>query len=193
VRFRVLGAAAAAVLAVAGLAGCHANVGTAAWVDGQRISDSDVSQYITPQSQPVTGQNGSISPRSFVLAELINERLGFKILQAIPSVSSVTSQQLDAQLQKDLAGKSVKSAAEGLGLKGYTTDFYQIVLRVQEIARVVSSQQQSGADLQKIFKDIHFPVTVGPRYGTWDKKNLTLNGTIPIPNYLSVAPGGPAS
>lgn len=192
-RFRLLGAAVAVVLAVAGLAGCRANVGTAAWVDGQRISDSDVSQYLTPKAQPVSGQNGQLSPRSFVLAELINERLGFRILQAIPGVSSVTSSQLDAQLQRDLAGKSVKSEAESLGLHGYTIDFYKIVLRVQEIASVVSRQQQTGVNLRKIFNGLDFPVTVSARYGTWDKKNLSFDGTVPNPTYLSVQPGGPAN
>jgi hypothetical protein len=193
VKVRTLGAVLAAVLAVAGLAGCQTNVGTAAVVDGHRITDSDVSQYLTPKAQPVSGQSGSISPRTFVLSELINERLGFKLLQAIPSVSSVTSEQLDAKLQQDLAGKSVKSAAESLGLHGYTNDFYQIVLRVRELASVVSSQQQKGVDLQKVFNELHFPVTVSPRYGTWNSKNFTLDGTIPKPPYLSVQPGGAAS
>ena len=37
----------AAALVSIGLAGCRTNVGTAASVDGKRISDSDVTSYVT--------------------------------------------------------------------------------------------------------------------------------------------------
>jgi hypothetical protein len=195
VRPRTLVAAAAAVLAVTGLTGCRTNVGTAAVVDGHRITDSDVSQYLTPDSQPVserlsTGATRQVSPRSFVLAQLINERLGFRILAKIPQVSSMTSQQLDAKLDQDIAGRSVKSVAEGLGLKGYPTSFYRIVLRVQELSSVISSAAQSGADLRKIISTLDFPVSISPRYGKWDKATLAFDSSTVIPSYLTVQPGG---
>jgi hypothetical protein len=184
---------------MAGLSGCRTNVGTAATVDGHRITESDVNAYLTPKSQPVTQGSGSggttrqIAPRSFVLAQLINERLGFKILEKIPAISSLTSAQVDAKLKQDIAGRTVKSVAEGLGLKGYTTSFYKIVLRVQEISSVLSNAQQNGGvDLSKIVTTLHFPVTISARYGKWDKATLALDANTLVPSYLTVQPGSAA-
>lgn len=184
----------AAVLALAGLAGCRTNVGTAATVDGHRISETDVQNYITPQSQPVSEQGGNgatvqISPRSFVLAQLINERLGFKIVKQVPGLKSLTSEQLDAQLERDIGNRTATQVAEGLGLKGYTEAFYRVVLRVQELSGLLQTAQQNGADLRSIFTSLVFPVTVSPRYGQWDKTQMTLNSGTAIPSYLTVLPG----
>jgi hypothetical protein len=194
VRLRTLGAAAVAVLALAGLAGCRTNVGTAATVDGHRITESDVNDYLTPQAQPVTQQTNTggtvqVSPRSFVLAQLINERLGFRIVEEVPGLASLTSAQLDARLDRDLGDQTVTSVAESLGLKGYTEAFYRIVLRVQELSRALQDQAQKGVDIRRILTTLTFPVTVSPRYGTWDKAGLSLRGTIGIPSYLTVQPG----
>lgn len=194
-RVRYLGAAAAAVLALAGLAGCKSNVGQAAVINGQRISESDVSQYLTPDAQPVNeqDQNGAsvqVSPRSFVLSQLINEQLGFAILHAVPAVSSVTPQQIDSQLHNDLNGKSPRQVAESLGLHGYTDAFYHIVLRVQEISSVL--RQQSGTAVNKAISTIHFRVSVSPRYGRWDNKQLRFTAGGTVPGYLDVKSGTPA-
>src|SRR4051794_10501963 len=191
-------AALAAVLAVTGLAGCKTNVGTAAVIDGHRVTESDVNQYLTPDAQPVSEQSSGggtvqISPRSFVVAQLINEKLGFKILQAIPSVSKVTEAQLDAQLQNDLAGKSVTTVAEQLGLRGYTDAFYRIVLRIQEVSGVLRNAQSNGVDVSAAFAKIKFPVTVSPRYGRWDPKGLQFSSGATVPGYLDVQPGATAA
>lgn len=182
------------MLALGGLTACRTNVGTAAVIDGHRVTESDVNQYLTPVAQPVTEQNqtgGSVqvSPRSFVVAQLINERLGFKILGAIPSVSHLTSAQLDAQLQSQLAGKSVDQAAQTLGLHGYTTDFYKIVLRVQEIGSVLRNAQANGVDIGKAISSVTFPVSVSPRYGRWDSRQLQFDSGATVPGYLDVQPG----
>jgi hypothetical protein len=195
VRVRTLGAAAAAVLALAGLAGCRTNIGTAAVIDGHKVTESDVSHYLTPNAQPVseqdqTGTSQQISPRSFVVSQLINERLGFAILQAVPAVSNVTPAQIDSQLQSDLAGKTPREVAESLGLHGYTDDFYQIVLRVQEISGVL--RQQDSTAVQKAISTIHFPVTVAPRFGRWDGKQLRFSSGATVPGYLDLKSGAPA-
>ena len=43
--------------------------------------------YVVPQS---TGGSITVSPRSFVVAELINQKFYFKVIGAIPSVSKLT-------------------------------------------------------------------------------------------------------
>lgn len=196
-RVRYVGAVAAAVLAVTGLAGCKNNVGTAAVIDGHRVTESDVSGYLTQKAQPVierdaNGSTVSISPRSFVVSELINQKLYFKVIGAIPSVSKLTETQLDSQLQSDLQGKSVTQVAESLGLHGYTEDFYKIVLRAQEEVLVLRSAQSNGVDVSAAIHKVDFPVTVSPRYGTWDQKRLEFSAGGRVPSYLDVQPGNGA-
>ena len=191
-RVRTLGVAAAALLALAGLAGCKTNIGQAAVIDGHRVSESDVSHYLTPDAQPVSeqqqdGTSVQISARSFVVSQLINERLAFAILQAVPAVSNVTPAQIDAQLQSDLAGKTPREVAETLGLHGYTDAFYHVVLRVQEISGVL--RQQSSVAVQKALSTVHFPVSVSPRYGSWDGKQLRFTSGVTLPSYLDVQSG----
>ena len=43
---------AVAAVAVLGLTGCDSKIGTAAVVGGHRVSDSDVSQYLTVKAKP---------------------------------------------------------------------------------------------------------------------------------------------
>lgn len=197
-RVRYVGAAAAAVLALTGLAGCKNNIGTAAVIDGHRITESDVSHYLTVNAQPVierdaNGNTVSISPRSFVVNELINQKLYFKVIGEIPSVSKLTETQLDAQLQSDLQGKSVTQVAESLGLHGFAESFYKIVLRAQEEVLVLRSAQSNGVDVSTAIRKVDFPVTVSPRYGTWDEKSLQLTAGSRLPSYLDLQPGNGAA
>lgn len=193
-KVRVLGAAAAALLVMTGLTGCRTNVGTAAVVDGHRITESDVGAYITATSQPIkenagNGTSQQVSPRSFVLAQLLNEQLGFTLLKQIPSTKTLTPAQLDVRLTHDLGNRTEKSVAESFGLKGYAPSFDHIVLRVQEIRNVIGTAQQQGLNLQNVFSKLHFPVSVNPRYGKWDPKTFTLITSTVIPSYLTVQPG----
>jgi hypothetical protein len=194
VKFRRTSAVVVAALAVSGLAGCKTNVGTAAVVDGHRITESDVNDFVLPTSQPVQQQASSgaasftIAPRSFVLNELIYDQLGLKLLRLIPEYAHFTSAQLDARLAADLAGETPKKAAEGLGLKGYPSRFYRIVLRVQELQKLIQSAVQAGADLTTAIRGLRFPVSVNPRYGSWDKKHLVFKTAPPVPSYLDVRP-----
>jgi hypothetical protein len=185
---------AAAVLALAGLSGCKTNIGTAAVIDGDRVTESDVSQYLTADAQPVVQQNSAgtstqVSPRSFVLNTLINERLGFKLLRAIPSVSDTTEAQLDARLQADLEGKTPGQVVDQIGLHGYTDDFARLYLRVREL--IILVQGQPRADVQRAFEQMKFPVSVAPRYGEWNAQRLVFEAGARVPGYLDVQSGVP--
>lgn len=183
----------AAVLAVAGLAGCKTNVGTAATIDGHRVTESDVNDYVSPtakavQEQTSTGSVITIPPRSFVVSELINEQLGLVIARHIPRFAKFSSAQLDARMTATLAGKTPTAEAESLGLKGYPESFYRIVLRVRELGNLLQEQAQAGTDVNKILTSLDFPVSVNPRYGSWDTKNFAFDSSPAVPSYLSVAP-----
>jgi hypothetical protein len=185
VRLRTIGAAAAAVLAIGGLAGCKTNVGTAAVIDGHRVTESDVNQYLTANAQPIAQQDGTqLSPRSFVVTTLINQRLGFALLKVIPSISNTTEAQLDARLQRDLEGKSPAEVADQIGLHGYTADFARLYLQVREL--IILVQQQPPNVRQDAFDKIDFDVSVSPRYGQWDNKQFSFQPGPRTPAYLDV-------
>jgi hypothetical protein len=191
VRLRILTVALASTLAVAGLAGCRTNVGTAATVDGHRISETSVNNYVTVRAQPVTLQNADqstsqVSPKSFVVQELIGNQLLLKILAHLKGAP--TPAKIDAELDSERKGKTYTQEGESLGLKGFTDDFYKIVLRVQLLQQGLQSLEQSGTDLDSVVKKLHFPVSVSPRYGTWSAKTLGFTGTMPVPSYLKVQP-----
>jgi hypothetical protein len=196
VRVRYLGAALAAVLALTGLAGCKTNIGTAAVIDGHRVTESDVSHYLTADAQPVVQQDPNtrattrVSPRSFVVSWLINAQLYRKVMSVIPSVSNVTEAQLDSQLQDDLAGESVTHFAESHGLHGFTDAFYQVVLHTQEVIVVLQNARSNGVDVGAAFNKLNFPVSVSPRYGSWDGKQFLFTSGAALPGYLDVQPGG---
>lgn len=182
---------------MAGLAGCKTNVGTAAVVDGHRITETDVNQYLTANAQPIaqqdpnTGATTEVSPRSFVVSTLINERLGFDLLKVIPSISGTTEGQLDAQLQADLQGKTPGQVAEQIGLHGYTEDFAKLYLRVREL--IILVQQQPQTVRQDAFQKVHFDASVSPRYGTWDNKQFTFDAGARVPGYLDPQSAAPAA
>jgi hypothetical protein len=183
----------AAVLAVAGLAGCKTNVGTAAMIDGHRITESDVNDYVSPEAQPVQEQSSTgtviaVPPRSFVISELINEQLGLDLVRHVARFEGFTSAQLDARVTATLAGKTPTAEAESLGLKGFPERFYRVVLRVRELGNLLQQQSQAGTDVNKILTSLDFPVSVNPRYGSWDKKTYSFNASPSVPSYLSVAP-----
>lgn len=193
-RVRSVGAAAVVVLALAGLSGCKTNIGTAAVIDGDRVTESDVSQYLTADAQPVVQQDSQgvttqVAPRSFVLNTLINERLGFKLLRAIPAVSGTTEAQLEARLQADLDGKTPAQVVDQIGLHGYSADFAKLYLRVRELIILVQGQPQ--AEVQQAFEQMTFPVSVAPRYGKWNTERLVFEPGARVPGYLEVQSGAP--
>jgi hypothetical protein len=189
VKLRILTVAIASVLAVAGLAGCRTNVGTAAVIDGHRVTESDVNDYVTPNAKPVTLTNSDqstsqVSPKSFVVQELVGDKLLLKLLGSLPKAPSRAA--IDAELQTERKGKTYTQEAEALGLKGYTEGFYKIVLRVQLLQTGLQQVEQSGVDLNSAIAKLHFPVKVSARYGTWDAKTLGFSGNPVVPSYLKV-------
>lgn len=172
---RSVAVAAALVLGVSGLTACRTNVGSAATIDGHRVSESDVADYLTSSAQPLKSSDGtqSVAPKPFVVDILIRQRLYRKILQASPT-GAPTSGQLTTLRRQYLAGSSTKATVERLGVKGYRPSFDSAIVDVQVLASLLNQEQQQGADLSAVLKKLRFPVSVNPRYGKWDTKNLRL-------------------
>jgi hypothetical protein len=195
----MLSAAAAAVLAAASLSGCRTNVGMAATVDGHRISETDVNQFITAKAKPVQEQDSggasiTIAPRPFVLETLIDVRLLAKLLAGTPN-GKPTESQIATATAKGLNGSTPRKVAEGAGLHGYTAAFYEQWVRSRVLGTVLNNEVQQGLDVRKVIAKVPFPVSVNPRYGTWDKTNLHLasDATAGLPGFVKLQPSSTTS
>jgi hypothetical protein len=203
VKMRIVAVAAAGTLAVSGLAGCRTNVGTAATVDGRRISESTVSSYLTPEGPDKSAsQNGqAVSARSQILQVLVQEKVFEKTLesiranQSLPTESQLTAlhdQAASVLLQTNLTGGALdKALRQGLPRSGIKASFAKSYLRVQELefAIIKAKRLSRLPELLALIKKAHVAVSVSPRYGTWDTKNLAVNAKGSIPSYLSIQPG----
>jgi hypothetical protein len=194
VRLRTLSAAIAATLVVAGLAGCRTNVGNAATVDGHPISESQVNAYLTPQAQPVAlqtsaGSTVQVAPRSYVLENLIDDRLLVALLRLTPggipsasNIAKITSQGLN--------GKSPAQVARTAKIIGFTPSFYQLWVHNRVLGLVLNDYANRGVNVSALAKKLRFPVSVSPRYGAWDAKNLSLSSgaSAGLPSFLELQP-----
>lgn len=203
-RLRTLSAGLAAVLAVAGLAGCRTNVGTAATVGGHRITESDVNGFITPKGVNAAiaanaRQSGQIvSPRSQVLQYLIQEQVFERTLDSIGKVptagqlAGLHDQAASALLQTQLTGAALdRTLRKNLPGSGVSAKFAATFMRVQELEYAIISSRQltQPSQLFALIKKAHVSVHVSPRYGTWNPAELGLDGKVPVPSYLTVQPG----
>ena len=200
-RVRSLTAAAAATLALTALAGCRSNVGNAATVNGERISDTTVSQYVTRRAKSVTlssssGSGVEVSPKAFVLQTLVYTRL-LKALVEVGPNGGPTKGQLAAIAAQTRGGKSAEAFATSQGITGYTSAFDRQLVQRQTYAAVLQSYQQQGVDLPTLLKKARIKVSVSPRYGKWDDKALSLDGSsgagVPAFVKLQPTPSGVAS
>jgi hypothetical protein len=205
VRLRTLGAVVAAVLALAGLAGCRTNVGTAASVTGHRITESDVNDYVRPSGPDPAfvkqvEQSGQklLPPRTFVLHFLIQEQVFQQTLESLhkmPSEARLASSHDAAAsfiFQTQLSGTDLDAAIkDGLPKSGVTSEFSSVYIRAAELEYTLIKAENvtSPAQLSSLVKRAGITVSVSPRYGSWDSANLSLQGQVPVPDYLTVQPG----
>jgi hypothetical protein len=173
--------AAVAGATVLGLTGCDSKIGTAAVVGHDHIKDSDVSQYLTANAKPfsVQSQSGApqtIVPRSYVLTALIREELFSKALaktsDGIPSDSVVASAE-----QQLTQGASKAQQEKQYTQYGFTGSFAALDLRDSALEGLLAQRVGATTDAGPIFKaieDLHLPVSVSGRYGSWDESSLSL-------------------
>lgn len=194
----MLGAAAVAVLAAATLSACRTNVGNAATIDGHRVSESDVGSYLTPKAQAVAEQDSSggslnVPARSFVLETIIVDRLLARIVDALPG-DPPTKGALAKIRQQGLAGSSESAVAKKSGVIGFTAAFNTVWVHSKILNTVLgNAQQQGGIDVRTLAAKTRFPVSVNPRYGTWDRATFSLlsGSDAGLPDFLKLQPSHP--
>lgn len=199
VKLRKTSAVVVAALAVAGLAGCKTNVGTAATVNGSRITESDVNDFVTPTGSQNGGQ--TVPPRTLVLEFLVQEKVFENTLRALSKTHQLPSEGVLASyhdaaasvlFQTSLTGKELDAAiAKGLPKSGVRASFAKTYLRASELEYAIIKGQKLNQlpDLVAVVKKAGVHVSVAPRYGTWRPASLSIDGKVPTPAYLSVAPG----
>lgn len=204
-RLRILTTALAATLAVAGLAGCRTNVGVAARVGGERITESDVNGYVTPTGVPASvaaqqkaASQTAPSPRSQALQYLIQEKIFKQTLAYVgvrPTAGELAAahdpaaQLLLSQVQ--LTGAALDNALrKQVPNAGLRPKFVATFLRVQELEYILIQKRQLKqlSELLALVKKAKITVSVSQRYGTWSPSSLSLDGKPVIPSYLSVQP-----
>lgn len=202
---KFLAAIGAAVLAVVGLTGCHTNIGTAAWVNTHRITESAVNTYVSPAGisqkalSQAKSQGGSIPPpRTFVLQFLVQEQVFAQTLQhfKIPYTEGGLAATHDAAasllLNTQLAGSNLDAIIDKqLPSSGVRRSFRDVFLRVLELEyRVVKSKHLTQfSQLPPLVKQAKVSVWVSPRYGSWHWNSLSISGNT-VPSYLSLHSAG---
>lgn len=188
-------AVAAAALAVVGVSACSTKVGAAAFVDGQRISETEVAHYFTATAEPAQTQDSSgnvvsTAPRAFVLSAIINIKIYDEVL-ATPPARKPTAGQISAAEAQSLGTTTLAAAEASYVQHGYEAKVVPLLLQEQALQTIIQNQVSAGVDVQAIVKKLPFKVTVNPRYGTWDKANLELNtsATAGLPSFLTITKG----
>jgi hypothetical protein len=184
-----------AALVAVPLAGCSSsNVGQAASVNGQRISESDVNRYVTPQAKPVsiTDQSGAstlVSPRTFVVEILVYNRLLRDLLAKTPG-GAPNAGELAQRERTVLAGKTAKAVARSQGVTGYSAAFNRELLRRLAFGAALSDRQKRGADVNKLAQKLDVRVSLSPRYGRWDAKTLSIDTRqdAGVPSFVTLQP-----
>jgi hypothetical protein len=198
----VVGMTAVTALAMGGLTACDSKVGQAAIVGGHRISESDLSMYVSPagpapsvvSAAAKAGQQ--VFPKTEVVQILIQQQLFERTLAkngGVPTNSQLASlhdQAAATFLGTQLTGAALDSYLKSAqGAYGYGANYAQALLRTIELeaALAVKVKAKSLTDLAAAVNKLSIKVQVNPRYGTWDPKNLTLGGpTSNIPSFLKL-------
>lgn len=200
---RTIAAAAAATLALGGLAACRSNVGTAATVGGYRITESKVETFLTPTGADPSAvaaakAQGQVSaPRSQVLQVLVQQQLFERTLTAnggIPAAGVLqASHDKAAQvlLQTSVTGDALdRSLTTGLKRSGIRSSFGRTYLRSLELEYTLITRKHLTQlpQLVALIDKVRAPVSISPRYGTWDAKSLGVDSSHGVPGFVSLQP-----
>lgn len=189
VKLRTLAVLTALALGCLGLTGCDSKAGTAAVVNGSRISESDLASYLTPDAKPISvtnsdGSTASVPARIFVLQYLIRNKL-FPLILARTG-SPVSESQLAAGRSSAIGGdeQSLLNQISAVGLK---PKFEEVLLRDRELGDLVTKKLTTQQQVTDALAKIKNLVSVSPRYGSWDEASLSLTdlSTKQLPSVLS--------
>jgi hypothetical protein len=179
VRTRWLVAAALCALGALTLAGCDSKIGTAAEVNGSRISESDVSRYLDPAAGDAS------QARSTALQYQIEQKVltvALRNKNAMPSDAELAKehdQALSGLFNGQLSGNQATTALQNvLKQNGLKASFGEVIIRTVELEQgylTALHADQAQQAIAEIVKE-KIPVSVNPRYGSWDTSKFSFTG-----------------
>jgi hypothetical protein len=176
------------VLAVAGigLTACDSKAGSAAVVNGSKISETTVNNYLTANAQAVTSSDGSSTPaRQFVLT-VITRNAVFKRLLA--AAGGAPSDQDLAKAKATALTVSDDELAANVTKSGFSANFTNEYILQVELQQIAGTRFSSAAALSSAITKSNLNVTISPRYGAWDASTLSVVslGKKQLPNMLTL-------
>jgi hypothetical protein len=163
----------AIVVAGVGLSACgDSKVGSAAVVNGDKISESDLSSYISRNASPIANSDGtSTNPSDLVLTELIQNKIITDLWEqngGVPSQADLNKVESQA-----LQGQSHSDALTSITNAGLEPKYLDLALNTVEM-NVLLTQKYSQAQLTSLLAKTPQNISVSARYGSWDHTNLVL-------------------
>ena len=195
-RLRTLSAVGAMVLIAASLTSCRTNVGVAARIDGQKVTESQVGDYLTAKARANPTSQGvqtAIPARSFVVEVLIDVPLYTKLYE-VSAHRTPSAGDLSRAEATVLQGGNLHSVVTKAGFTGFTSAFESKLLQVQGLLQLLGQEAAKGIDVNSQLKHLSrsgFPVSVNPRYGVWDSTTASLSSgaSAGVPSFLTLRSG----
>jgi hypothetical protein len=168
------------------LVACDSKAGTAAVVDGHRITEKELSRYVPGNAQPIpAGQGASTPAKNFVLQFLVRNEV-FPMLLAAAG-SPVTEAQLEATKAAALEGTTERELTQQIVASGLSDRFEPVVLRNRQLLAVLRSKLTTDKQINDALAKVKDKVSISPRYGSWDPTSLSVTnlGKKQLPSVLS--------
>jgi len=174
-------------LSCLGLVACDSKAGTAAVVDGHRITEKELSRYVPASAQPIPTGDGSTSTpaKNFVLQYLVRNRV-FPMLLAATG-TSMSEADLEKGKAEALGGGTEADLTRQITQAGLSARFEPVLLRNRELLNVVRAKLTTDKQVADALAKVKDKVSISPRYGSWDLNSLSvLNlGKKQLPSVLS--------
>jgi len=169
-----------------GLAGCDSKAGTAAVVDGHRITEKELSRYVPAGAKAIPAGDGSSTPaKNLVLQYLVRNQVLPLVLAA--AGAPVTEAELEASKAKVLGSSTEAALTKQITAAGLSARFEPVVVRNQELLNVFNAKLTTQKQLNDALAKVKDKVSISPRYGSWDAAHLALLnlGKKQLPSVLS--------
>lgn len=200
-RARVIGATAAAALALPLVSACQTNAGTAAFVGNSRISTDDLRAFAQRSEEALAASGGAqgatpVAVQRNDLSLLITD----KLLERVAADKGIVASDSDVRaFQAQQLGTNGAQLTQQLSMQGIGPADQGLLFRLQLLDTAIAaklgakSNQQSDPTLPLIIEQSKREgVKVNPRFGSWDASKLRV---LPPANDLSgpASPSGPPS
>lgn len=182
-------AAVVLILAVTGLAGCQSNVGTAAKVNGDRISENTVNSYVLPAGQSAEAlsqakkQGSSLLPAKTIIVQYLVQREVFR--RTLVANSDLPSA---GELDRTKGGSTVSELRTQLPPVGVKNSFASVVVETDKLRQILIDKLKITTvdDAASAVRKAGVSVSVSPRFGTWSSAQLVVDSAGSLPSYLKL-------